>query len=517
MVLYDRQIEAVSFVKQELEERDSALVVMPTGTGKSFVITKLCEDLVQQGSKVLLMTPREKIMNQLVSRIRENTKIDVEVEHGTSTLPAVDVVVTTNMTMNNRLEMYGESHFDYILIDEAHHATSSTYKNILYYFEDAKIAGFTATPHRTTYGKRNEYQLSTIFPREPYVYPITDAISDGRLCILSVTAVHTSVDMSTLKVRNWGELDIRDFSNSMAQRIPEVATGLLSNCSDRNKIVAFMPSSLTAQMLAEELTRSGESAVAITSLNTKKEIKEKTEAFSRGDYKFLINCMMFTEGYDEPSIDCIAIMRPTILNHLIIQMIGRGLRLFEGKEDLAVLDFCYDKGDHRFNLATVYDTFNISTESLKRWYSKEVAPKEGRYTPAMLVQEISTRLLERYKNDVANLPPSTQEARFMGILMRSGQDILEYAVRDYVSTVQSMVQEQGLMTYRQANYIKVFSKEEQFDFIFTKKEASFLLTEYERIRARRRSRGTSRILKWYKMVKDIRREYGLVYEYGPSY
>lgn len=237
---------------------------------------------------------------------------------------------------DSRLALFSKSYFDTIIIDEAHHALSSSYQAILNYFDTADILGVTATPDRS-----DMQNLGKVFDSLAYEYTLRDAISSGYLVKIRVQTLPLHIDFTNVKITD-GDFQAGDIGRVLDPYLEQIADTLL-DYKDR-KIVVFLPLIETSQKFCKMLIERGFNAAEVN--GNSKDRNEITEDFANGKYNVLCNSMLLTEGWDCPSVDCVIVLRPTKSRALYTQMIGRGTRLCEGKDHLLVLDFLWHYEKH---------------------------------------------------------------------------------------------------------------------------------------------------------------------------
>lgn len=237
---------------------------------------------------------------------------------------------------DSRLALFSKSYFDTIIIDEAHHALSSSYQAILNYFDTADILGVTATPDRS-----DMQNLGKVFDSLAYEYTLRDAISSGYLVKIQVQTLPLHIDFTNVKITA-GDFHAGDIGMVLDPYLEQIADTLL-DYKDR-KIVVFLPLIETSQKFCKMLIERGFNAAEVN--GNSKDRNEITEDFANGKYNVLCNSMLLTEGWDCPSVDCVIVLRPTKSRALYTQMIGRGTRLCEGKDHLLVLDFLWHYEKH---------------------------------------------------------------------------------------------------------------------------------------------------------------------------
>lgn len=237
---------------------------------------------------------------------------------------------------DSRLTLFSKNYFDTIIIDEAHHALSSSYQAILNYFDTADILGVTATPDRS-----DMQNLGKVFDSLAYEYTLRDAISSGYLVKIQVQTLPLHIDFTNVKITA-GDFQAGDIGRVLDPYLEQIADTLL-DYKDR-KIVVFLPLIETSQKFCKMLIERGFNAAEVN--GNSKDRNEITEDFANGKYNVLCNSMLLTEGWDCPSVDCVIVLRPTKSRALYTQMIGRGTRLCEGKDHLLVLDFLWHYEKH---------------------------------------------------------------------------------------------------------------------------------------------------------------------------
>ena len=236
-----------------------------------------------------------------------------------------------------RIERFNWAHIDKVVIDEAHHSTSDGYSRILAAASSLcndthkLLLGVTATPNRP-----DGTPLSDLFEKVAYVYSIRQAIKDGFLVPIRGFRVTTDINLDTVSKSDGdfvkSELSPIVDTEKRNQRVVDAWTKL---ASDR-KTMVFTVDIQHAKDLAEEFCKTGVKAEAIWGDDPEQD--EKIKRYDNGETQILCNCNLFVEGYDDPSIACIVLARPTTSGILFTQMVGRGTRLFDGKVDLLVID-----------------------------------------------------------------------------------------------------------------------------------------------------------------------------------
>lgn len=342
MQLRPYQEEARAKVQQEWKEgRKRTLLVLPTGCGKTIVFSKIIEDRVKMGERVLVLAHRSELLEQASDKLMTATGLGTALEkaENTSIGSWFRVVVGSVQTMQRekRLSQFPPNHFDTIVIDEAHHAISDGYQRVLEHFGEANVLGVTATPDRGD--MRN---LGSYFDSLAYEYPLVDAIKSGYLSKITAITIPLELDISTVS-QQAGDFKVSEIGTALDPYLEQIADEMVKQCKDR-KTVVFLPLVKTSQKFREILNAKGFKAAEVN--GESKDRAEILEEFDKDKYNVLCNSMLLTEGWDCPTVDCVVVLRPTKVRALYSQMVGRGTRLAPGKENLLLLDFLWHTERH---------------------------------------------------------------------------------------------------------------------------------------------------------------------------
>ena len=354
--LRDYQTEALDAVAAAEEAGvRRQMLVLATGAGKTVIFSHL--PLVRPDSiPMLVLAHREELLGQAADKIRaSNPDLAVEIEQGQKNYAGhVDVVVASVATLGRsgsaRLKRFDPGYFKVVVVDEAHHAAAETYRRVLDHFPDALRLGVTATPRRG-----DKVRLDDIFDEIVYERTMVDLIEEGWLAPPRAYRFTSSADLSTVRIVG-GDYEAKGLSSAInvdarhevalrAYLDPEVGAGTRKN-------LVFCVDIAHAEALASYFCTHGVEARAVHSKSEDRE--ELLAGFRRGDFKVLTNVGIATEGYDDPSIDMVTMARPTQSVVLFTQCIGRGARLFDGKEDFILVDIAdATKGRRPVSLPTL--------------------------------------------------------------------------------------------------------------------------------------------------------------------
>lgn len=342
MELRPYQETARQKVQEEWEEgKKRTLLVLPTGTGKTIVFSKIIEDRVKKGERVLVIAHRGELLEQASDKLYKSTGLKTATEKAeqTSLGSFYRVVVGSVQTLQRekRLNQFPPEYFDTIVIDEAHHAISDGYQRVLHHFEDANVLGVTATPDRGD--MRN---LGSYFESLAYEYSLPEAIKSGYLSPIKALTIPLKLDLSNVK-QQAGDFSTKDLGTALDPYLEQIAEEMKKQCFNR-KTVVFLPLVKTSQKFRDILNKHGFKAAEVNGESADRE--QVLKDYEDGKYNVLCNSMLLTEGWDCPSVDCVIVLRPTKVRALYSQMVGRGTRLAPGKKELLLLDFLWHTERH---------------------------------------------------------------------------------------------------------------------------------------------------------------------------
>lgn len=331
------QENAVSSVLQEWDKgHQHTLLVLPTGTGKTVVFSKIIERKVNQGNKALILAHRGELLDQAKEKLLLTSGLTASLEKAESTSVGSDEPVTVasvqTLSQEKRLAKFPSNYFDVIVVDEAHHCMSDSYQRILTHFDSADVLGVTATPDRA-----DQKNLGQFFDSKAYEYTLHQAVRDGYLCPVKAQMIPLELDIKNVGISN-GDYAVGEIGNALEPYLNQIALEMLNYCKGR-KTVVFLPLVKTSQKFCELLNVHGLNAVEVN--GNSKDRDQILQDFENGEYEVLCNSMLLTEGWDCPAVDTIVVLRPTKVRSLYQQMIGRGMRLSPNKKELLLLDFLW--------------------------------------------------------------------------------------------------------------------------------------------------------------------------------
>lgn len=309
-----------------------ALLYHATGTGKTVTAVS---DAKRFGERTLflahtleLVTQAKKTFEKIWPEKRSGIYVSGEREKDAY------IVCASIQSIAQNLEEFKPDDFGYIIIDECHHGTASTYRKILGYFKPKFTLGLTATPERT-----DSENLLEIFKNVAHKLDLKTAVEIGELTPVRCIRVKTNVDISNVRI-NGIKYCTQDLESKLF--IPErnkVIVDTYINFVKNKKTVVFCASVKHAEKIAELFREKGIKCEAVSGTMNKKERETILNKYEYGDINVLCACDLLNEGWDSPITEVLFMARPTLSKTLYVQQLGRGMRKYEGKECLIVFDF----------------------------------------------------------------------------------------------------------------------------------------------------------------------------------
>jgi len=394
LVLRPYQSAASDAIFKEWREHDSTLVVMPTGGGKTILFADVIRRVFPR--RALVVAHREELIFQARDKIERVTGLKADVEMGDyraegGLFGEARVVVSTIQTQcsggdgGGRMGKFDPQRFGVLIIDEAHHATSPSYRRVIDYYRanpGLKVLGVTATPDRA-----DEEALGQVFESVAFDYEVLDAIHDGWLVPIEQQMVHVEgLDYSSIRTTA-GDLNGGDLAAVLEaeKNLQQMASASVAIIGARRALV-FTASVKAAEMTAEILNRHRSGMAEWVCGETDREKRRRVLAgFAAGKLQVVCNCGVLTEGFDDPGVEVVIMGRPTKSRSLYSQMVGRSTRPLPGlvdgpetaearkaaiaaspKPSCLVVDFVGNAGKHK--LVTSADILGgkVSEEALER-------------------------------------------------------------------------------------------------------------------------------------------------------
>ena len=331
-------------VERTIHNRFRNLVVAATGTGKTVISAFDYKKFKAENNsaKLLFIAHREEILKQSRDKFRGIIKDNNfgELWLGGDTPISFEFVFASVQTLNNRLDTINLSpdYYDYIVIDECHHLTASSYRGILNYFKPKVLLGLTATPERLDGGDIQEDFHNKIAAE----IRLPEALNRKLLCPFQYFGVTDSIDLTNVgwERGRYVASELSSIYTSNDLRVRDIINALNKYTKDINDVRAlcFCVTMEHAKYMAEKFTLAGLKADYLTSANNQNRDNVRNQLLNKSiNYLFVVD--IFNEGVDIPEIDTVLFLRPTESLTIFLQQLGRGLRLAENKDCLTVLDF----------------------------------------------------------------------------------------------------------------------------------------------------------------------------------
>lgn len=332
--LREYQQEALSALETMRNNKETiALLYHATGTGKTVTAVS---DAKRCGGRVLFVAHTMELVNQAYGTFK-NLWSEVTVGKYADSIkePYEHVVCGSIQSIALNLDTFNEEDFDYLIIDEAHHASADTYQKVLSFFKPKFILGLTATPERTD----DEKAIIDIFKNTAHKLDIQTAVEIGALVPVRCIRIHTNIDMTKVRFNsvqyNIRDLDVKICVTERNQLIVDTWLKYVKN----KRTVVFCASVKHAEQVAKLFKSAGVNALAVSGSMKTSERNEQLAKFADGNIKVLCACDLLNEGWDCPQTEVLFMARPTMSKVLYTQQLGRGMRNSDGKDHLMVFDF----------------------------------------------------------------------------------------------------------------------------------------------------------------------------------
>ncbi|MGH2947300.1 MAG: DEAD/DEAH box helicase [Solirubrobacteraceae bacterium] len=374
LALRPYQEEAIAAIDAALERGVSRpLVAIPTGSGKTVMFTSL---IARRGGSALVLAHRDELLRQAADKL---TLADPTLGLGVGFVAAerddvaAPVVVGSVQTLARarRLERLPR-HFDTVVVDEAHHASARSYRRILAHLRASPlILGVTATPQRS-----DRQQLGDVWQEVVYQREIAEMIRAGYLADVRGVRVGLQANLDRV-AQTGGDFDAEALGDALEQAsAPQHVLAAYRAHATGRKALVFVPTVALAHHMARVFRDAGVAAESLdgtTPLAHRRAILERLRA---GDTRVCVNVGVLSEGFDEPSVDCIVVATPTRSQVKYTQIVGRGLRTFPGEADCLVIDVV--GVSDRLDLQTLPRLFNLRTPPAADVTVREALDRQAR-------------------------------------------------------------------------------------------------------------------------------------------
>lgn len=365
LALRPYQIESLNQVNKVYKEgKNRLLISLPTGVGKTIIFSHLVINTI---GRSLVLAHRDELIEQAADKIRmvfPSADIGIVKAERNQTDHQIIIASIQTLTRESRLEQL-EKNFSTIIIDEAHHACSKSYKKVLHSLgsfaaTNAPLTlGVTATPERG-----DGVGLDSVFQEIVYHRSLLEMISEQYLSDLTWQDVKLDIDLDTVETRAGDFIEAELIKALTNSDTPKQILSAFKTYASNRKTLIFVPGVTLSRSIA---TLFKQNNIACESIDGKLSSKERKDILNRlhtGQTQVVVNCMLLVEGFDEPTIDCILFARPTKSKSFYLQMLGRGTRLHPNKKDCLVIDLVGLSKRH--NLITLPSLFGITDNKLKK-------------------------------------------------------------------------------------------------------------------------------------------------------
>ncbi|MGN9178423.1 DEAD/DEAH box helicase [Segatella copri] len=373
--LFDYQEDMKERIEKALRLHRSVMAQMPTGTGKTYLLTAVIDSFVNGNpmGKVWIVAHRRELVSQIDETVR---KFHSYFASNTSSLLSSVKAMSIQWLMRHYDEIEEEPGM--IVIDEAHHALAKTYKEMWERFPNAKFLGLTATPCRL-----NGKGFTDLFDILVQSWSVPEFICKGRLATYDFVSIKsdgvTQRLIDSLQKRGAdGDYQNKEMDMLLNKKpsIERLYQSLEEFGKDRKGIVYAINIS-HAQKITKLYQEHGVKAIAIDSKTPAAERQQDIEAFKKGDIQVLVNVDIFSEGFDCPDVEFVQLARPTLSLAKYLQMVGRGLRVAKGKKNCVIID---NVGLYRvFGLPSQVWNWNAMFEGKLKVGKRKETPKDREF------------------------------------------------------------------------------------------------------------------------------------------
>ena len=373
--LFDYQEDMKERIEKALRLHRSVMAQMPTGTGKTYLLTAVIDSFVSNNpmEKVWIVVHRRELVSQIDETVRKFHSFSAS---NTSSLLSSVKAMSIQWLMRHYDEIEEEPGM--IVIDEAHHALAKTYKEMWERFPNAMFLGLTATPCRL-----NGKGFTDLFDVLVQSWSVPEFISKGRLATYDFVSIKsdgvTQRLIDSLQKRGAdGDYQNKEMDILLNKKpsIERLYRSLEEFGKDRKGIVYAINIS-HAQKITKLYQENGVKAIAIDSKTPAAERQQDIEAFKKGDIQVLVNVDIFSEGFDCPDVEFVQLARPTLSLAKYLQMVGRGLRVAKGKKNCVIID---NVGLYRvFGLPSQVWNWNAMFEGKLKVGKRKETPKDREF------------------------------------------------------------------------------------------------------------------------------------------
>lgn len=406
---YQQEILDKLHAEREVRGLNRNLVVAATGTGKTvisaFDYCRFCKANPGGINRLLFVAHREEILKQsrdIFQGVLKDPNFG-ELFVGNYKPANLDHLFISIQTINSQAlyDILPENYYDYIIVDEFHHAAAPTYQKLLNRFKPKILLGLTATPERMDGKSILDYFDNRIAAE----IRLPEAIDRKLLCPFQYFGVSDAVDLTDLRwVR--GGYDKSQLSNIYSlnravaeRRADHIIRSLDKYVADMDAIkgLGFCVSIEHAKFMAEYFNAAGIPSISLVGESTEEERRTAKKRLVDGEIRFIFVVDIYNEGVDIPEVNTILFLRPTESLTIFLQQLGRGLRLSEGKECLTVLDFI-GQANRKYNFEEKFQALLANTDHSVQYELKHgfISAPKGCYI--QLEKKAAKAILDNIKN-----------------------------------------------------------------------------------------------------------------------
>ena len=339
-MLRDYQVKAIEGIRAHFKRGSKKVLLhLATGAGKTHCFSYMLKQCHEKNTKAIMVVRGRDLVDQASERLEHE-----DVPHGVLMAGHQKFDLSKNIqicsidTINAR-SIYPEASF--IVIDEVHMAGSESFKKFIEHYPDAFILGVTATPY-------GDADLTHVVKDVVAPIPIQNLIDQGYLVDAKYYSAPEYIDLSDVKITK-GDYNEKQLSEKMSDiKLIADIVGAYKKHGDNRKSLCFAVNIEHSKKIAQSFNDSGIPAIHLDAKASREERLAAIEGLKDGVYKVITNVGIFTTGVDIPFLECIIMARPTKSYNLFIQMLGRGTRIYPGKEYFLVLDHGQTVSEHGF-------------------------------------------------------------------------------------------------------------------------------------------------------------------------
>ena len=373
--LFDYQEDMKERIEKALRLHRSVMAQMPTGTGKTYLLTAVIDSFVSNNpmEKVWIVAHRRELVSQIDETVRKFHSYSAS---NTSSLLSSVKAMSIQWLMRHYDEIEKEPGM--IVIDEAHHALAKTYKEMWERFPKAKFLGLTATPCRL-----NGKGFTDLFDVLVQSWDVPEFISKGRLATYDFVSIKSDGVIQRLIDSLQKRGADGDYQNKEMDMLLNKKPSIerlyrsLEEYGKGRKGIVYAINISHAQKITKLYQENGVKAIAIDSKTPATERQQDIEDFKKGDIQVLVNVDIFSEGFDCPDVEFVQLARPTLSLAKYLQMVGRGLRVAKEKKNCVIID---NVGLYRvFGLPSQVWNWNAMFEGKLKVGKRKETPKDREF------------------------------------------------------------------------------------------------------------------------------------------